>query len=422
MNLAIALERWNPREAGSGRWPMHAACRLAARGHRVTLLVGYQAPDTTPPTGLDYRLAPRPATRPYPGPQRYAAWVKSQFASLRAQASGRDAPLLTLAFVSVVAADVVHPWRGALAQQLAQVAAPPPRARQTWASRLGHFLHTARDPARPHRRTLAELERQMTGDAALGKVAALTAEMAAQWRRHYALPAEKVVMLPPVAVAAGRLRVDAPAIRRRVRNGFGVAPDEVVYLFLSDEPARHGAAAVLTAFAQVARQRTHVTLMLAGTAEYAWQVMAAELGVREHVRMIGTTNQHDDLYAAADVLVTAPPVDPLGAAVVEALGSGLPAITTADDGAAALVLSKKDAPAGRVVAGPAGPEALAAAMLELADAHERRRAAAAAESLRPQLTMDHHLDALEALLAEVGVPAGRRSSPAKAGPPGATPF
>jgi glycosyltransferase involved in cell wall biosynthesis len=86
--------------------------------------------------------------------------------------------------------------------------------------------------------------------------------------------------------------------------------------------------------------------------------------------------------------------------VIESLILGVPAISTAYNGASELIRREDGRWCGRVLEEPADAAALARAMVELADPEERRRCSEATAGLEPLMSMRRHVERLEALLEE----------------------
>jgi glycosyltransferase involved in cell wall biosynthesis len=126
-----------------------------------------------------------------------------------------------------------------------------------------------------------------------------------------------------------------------------------------------------------------VWLWLAGSGpeEAALKRLAAELGVADRVRFLGWRDDPGALYRAADLCLFPSRVEPLGNVVIQAWAYGLPIVTAAAIGPAALVRDGEDglivpiedseavaAAAARVISQPGLAERLRAAGLARAEA------------------------------------------------------
>jgi UDP-glucose:(heptosyl)LPS alpha-1,3-glucosyltransferase len=102
-------------------------------------------------------------------------------------------------------------------------------------------------------------------------------------------------------------------------------------------------------------------------------------------------------YAAADAFVLPTKFDPFSNATAEALACGLPVITTAVNGVSELVTQGRE---GFVESDANDIGALGRALERMLDA-DRARMGEAARALAETLSWERHVDAMEAIYAEV---------------------
>jgi len=176
-----------------------------------------------------------------------------------------------------------------------------------------------------------------------------------------------------------RLRADRGAARRRE---LGLAPDDLVVLFLGTGYARKGLDLALEAFAALAAARPEARLLVAGfdSARARYEARADELGFAARARFLGGTLAPEELYAAADLYVLPTRYDPFANSTLEALASGLPVLTSTTNGGAELIEPGRE---GAVIDVRAGPGPLAEELLAWADP-ERLRAGALAARARAE--------------------------------------
>lgn len=222
----------------------------------------------------------------------------------------------------------------------------------------------------------------------LDAVTTTTRADAAAYRRLMRLPGVHVSAIPncvpttevppspvtaPVVVAAGRLA----AVKRY---------DDLI-----------------RAFALVRAQRPEWTLRLYGGGERkdTLDALIGELGLREHVRLMGVTTPLEPHLAQGSLLVVSSSMESFGMTIVEAMRVGLPVVATdcphgpreiIDDGVDGLLVPPRD------------PAALAAAMLDLIGDGARRQAmgrAALAKAARfdPAAVAERHAALFQRLLA-----------------------
>jgi glycosyltransferase involved in cell wall biosynthesis len=203
-------------------------------------------------------------------------------------------------------------------------------------------------------------------------------------RRAIALGArEATAATVPYGVDTRRFRPDA-AVRSRMRNRWGIAPDAPVVLAAGRFVRKKGFEHLIDAIAQLRATHPETRLVLAGDGdlrpEYEARIAAARLTA--HVVLPGVLGQDEvaDSFAAADVAAVpsvrdrAGNVDGLPNVVLEALASGTPVVATPAGGIGSVVTDR--------VTGLLVPEGdagrLAAAIASIFDSPDRGAALAAA--------------------------------------------
>jgi UDP-glucose:(heptosyl)LPS alpha-1,3-glucosyltransferase len=131
-----------------------------------------------------------------------------------------------------------------------------------------------------------------------------------------------------------------------------------VLVFIANELERKGFGVLLDAVAQL--DDPTVKILGAGRvapAAYASQLQA--LGLTDRLRWVGSSADVSLLHAAGDVFVLPTRYEAWGLVIVEALGSGLPVVTSRLAGAAIAV---RDGETGRLLEDPEDTAELAAAI------------------------------------------------------------
>ena len=156
----------------------------------------------------------------------------------------------------------------------------------------------------------------------------------------------------PYGVDAERFKPDATA-RSEVRRRLGLASDAPVIFSAGRLVRKKGFEHLVDAVAQLHRDWPRLRLVLAGGGdlEHELRDRAANLGVAEQIRFMGTVPQDDisKLLAAADIAVApsvrdeAGNVDGLPNVVLEALASGTPLVTTTVGGIGAVAVDGQTA-------------------------------------------------------------------------------
>ncbi|MEM7576573.1 MAG: glycosyltransferase family 4 protein [Planctomycetota bacterium] len=390
MRIAVVIERYNPQAGGAEKSTAQIVEQLVQRGHAVTLIAGACKPDHDPP-GVEVRcLAYRKSSSPI-RLWRFARWAKRELLLLQADAS--------LSITMAVPASVVQPRGGTIRETLERnIALRTPG----WKQRKKR-IEIALDPKQ---RLLLRLEKRTLNDPAVHAVACVSRYVAQQLHQHYAFPADRCVVIPNASVMPAMPSKQRLQRRDEIRHVFGIAEDATVFVFAAQNPKLKGIDTLLPALRSIVDRGKvrNPVLLLAGAYDFGVQQRVAELGLRDGVRLLGQTSDMAGLFAAGDITVLPSWYDPSSKVVLESLMMGVPAITTAFNGAGDHLGPSDHDPntpvRGRVIADPRDAAALAAAMADLADPTEHARCVTNCAGLADQLSMARHVDALEALLRE----------------------
>jgi UDP-glucose:(heptosyl)LPS alpha-1,3-glucosyltransferase len=204
-----------------------------------------------------------------------------------------------------------------------------------------------------------------------------------------------VVVADAVGHDLTRLYGVAPALLATVHNGFdpaefaperrateraearaqwGLDDTAVVLCMVANELPRKGYDVLLRAAAEVGDDRLHV--LLAGTADPAgYDRLVDDLGLARRVHYIGRQSDVGRVHSAADAFVLPTKYEAFCLAIVEALASGLPVVTTSVPGAGDAVVEGVN---GLLQKDPEDHHELAGLLAVVADDGERERLAAAA--------------------------------------------
>jgi L-malate glycosyltransferase len=197
---------------------------------------------------------------------------------------------------------------------------------------------------------------------------------------------------------AGRIEViengiDVPRYGRAanpaaLRTKLGLKPDMRYIATVARFHAVKDHGTLLHAFAQVARARADVRLLLVGDGPLREELtqMTVELGIEERVRFLGIRSDVDDILRASNLFALTSLSEAASITLLEAMASELPVVVTAVGGNPELV---RDGIDGTLV--PRGDTTAAArAMLRLLDDEQAALAMgrAGAERVRARFTID----------------------------------
>ena len=192
--------------------------------------------------------------------------------------------------------------------------------------------------------------------------------------------------------------------RAETRRKLGIATDRPVLLFVAHNFKLKGLRELIGALARVELHeclagRESPLLLIAGRDNpKPYERQARRAGIAAQVRFLDAVDDLRPFYAAADALVHPTWYDPCSRVVLEALGQGLPAVTTRLNGAAEIM---RDGVHGAVVESPRNLAELARAIGRCLAEELRTACRAAAPALSGQLSMARHARELAELYKEI---------------------
>ena len=191
--------------------------------------------------------------------------------------------------------------------------------------------------------------------------------------RYYSVD-EKRLHLIYTGVDTKRFSPEARrGLRTSARAALGIAQGETAFLFVGHNFRLKGLEPLLEASAKLAdtEKRAFRVLVAGGGKREAFAGRVRALGLAARVKFIGAEPEMLKLYAAADAVAHPTFYDPFSNVTLEAWACGLPAITSAYNGAAELMTGEL---ARWVVEDPTDGTALSERMGELMDEGTRERA------------------------------------------------
>jgi D-inositol-3-phosphate glycosyltransferase len=193
---------------------------------------------------------------------------------------------------------------------------------------LPMFWHTAYEPGVLHPYVRAQAEQALAEAAAVVFPAEAT-------RRLFTGDAdpERLVTIP---YGVELEEIDRAPDRSAARRLLGIAPDAQLVLCLGSIEPRKSQAMLATAFAAIAERHPRAQLALVGATEDAYcadyrvalHEFVTRTGLGQRIRIEPVTEDPYSWHAAADALVCASDIEALPRAVVEAMVSGTPVLST----------------------------------------------------------------------------------------------
>ncbi len=152
---------------------------------------------------------------------------------------------------------------------------------------------------------------------------------------RFGLPRERLPIIYN-AIDATAFNPGLSVHRANVRARYGIADDACVFLLVGSAYARKGVGRVLEALAAVPAP-AHFIVVGRDRRSAKYAALARRFGVAHRVTFAGPQKDPRPFYGAADAFVLPTLYDPFPNAVLEAMASGLPVVTSDRCGAAELV-------------------------------------------------------------------------------------
>src|SRR5437867_5584611 len=179
---------------------------------------------------------------------------------------------------------------------------------------------------------ILQLEESLFAKGGAGRVIANSEMVKKEIVDLYRYPASEIAIVRN-GVPLDRFRFD-PELREKSRNDLKLKPDEIALLFAGSGWERKGLRFAIEAM-ELCRDRK-LRLLVAGRGNER-DYKPKRFFTEEPVRFLGEVADLRPSYAAADIFILPSIYDPFSNACLEALASGLPVITTRDNGFSEIV-------------------------------------------------------------------------------------
>ena len=139
---------------------------------------------------------------------------------------------------------------------------------------------------------------------------------------------EKLFLIPGMGVEFRRF--DLPQSKAELRQQYGIAAEEVLFVFAGEFSERKNQQLLVSAFARVAGQMPKAKLVLAGEGalQDACRQQAVQLGIAEQIQFPGHVENMPVLYHCCDVCISASKIEGLPFNIMEAMYCELPCIAS----------------------------------------------------------------------------------------------
>jgi len=158
---------------------------------------------------------------------------------------------------------------------------------------------------------------------------------------HYAIPEEKIRVIYNGVDLERFSPQNRDRWRRDIRKGLDISGDTAVLLFVGSGFERKGLGTFLKALTQI-KDLDFLAIIIGKGNTDRYRAMAERLGVLNRILFLGVQKEIERFYAAADLFVLPTLYDPFSNATLEAMASGIPVITTKNNGVAELIDSGQE--------------------------------------------------------------------------------
>ena len=225
-------------------------------------------------------------------------------------------------------------------------------------------------------------------------IAALSKYVAEQFKQHYAVKDDRIVVIPNGVKTDKRIDTEeAKKLREQITGQLGLkeTANAVFFLFAANNFRLKGLGALIKAMQSAAAQRrtqADTYLIAAGSDRTSkYRQMAKKLDVEKKIVFSGPVRHIQNVLSVIDVAVLPTFYDPSSRFILEAIAAGKPVITTRFNGAIDLFIDNRH---GKVIDSPEDIGALAEAIRYFADKKNIQKAseAIAADNLIEKVSIE----------------------------------
>ena len=155
---------------------------------------------------------------------------------------------------------------------------------------------------------------------------------------HYAVPEKKIKVIYNGVDIKRFSPLNTQIYRTQVRKELSISEDAKVILFVGSGFERKGLGTLIRAAASLIKSGRNLRLVIIGRGNInKFKSIAKKCGIQNSIIFLDAQSEVERLYAAADIFALPTIYDPFSNATLEAMASGLPVITTRNNGAAELM-------------------------------------------------------------------------------------
>jgi UDP-glucose:(heptosyl)LPS alpha-1,3-glucosyltransferase len=181
---------------------------------------------------------------------------------------------------------------------------------------------------------LLDIERKLFSDTRL--IIANSRMVKDQIVRHYSVPEERLATIYNGVDLVRFSQDNRERWRRVVRERLGISDGSKLVLFVGTGFRRKGLGTLIDAIS-LAKDEDLKVLVIGKDNFGSFRKRAERKGVDDRIVFLGPRKEIEEFYGAADIFVLPTLYDPFSNATLEAMASGLPVVTTKNNGAGELV-------------------------------------------------------------------------------------
>jgi UDP-glucose:(heptosyl)LPS alpha-1,3-glucosyltransferase len=182
----------------------------------------------------------------------------------------------------------------------------------------------------PRYRTYLALEKAVFETSSKTEILLISEKERAQYITYYKTPEKRFHRLPPGISGDRVLRGNADAIRKAVRNTYGINNDDFLLLMVGSSFKTKGLDRTLLALAalpEILRKRTKLFVIGEGKVR-PFESLAKRLKVAGHLSFLGGSDDVPKFMISADLLLHPAYSENTGTVLIEAMAAGLPILAT----------------------------------------------------------------------------------------------
>jgi len=160
--------------------------------------------------------------------------------------------------------------------------------------------------------------------------------MKEQFVQHYGSVAESIIVIPNGVDISIFTPINRLLYKEKSRQRHGISHNDSLLLFVGGDWERKGVRYIIEALSSLSDPRVKLLIIGSGDEKFYGQ-LAEQRQVRERILFVTDRINTWEYYAASDIFVFPTIYEPFGLAIVEAMASGLPVITSRSAGAADLI-------------------------------------------------------------------------------------